>query len=128
MGGVGATISVFVLFGMLWKAGAVIDKHWVKVNEASVIHEQMQTIDEQMKNDIALLGSSFEYDQLDRAIERKRDKINDLNRELSRPGLTEREKTTLKQQIKDYENEVDSLLKKQEYIMYNNPQQQQKRR
>jgi len=117
MGGVGATISVFVLFGMFWKAGAVVNDHWMKTDDAIETHAEMQQVDAEIKNDIALLGKSFEYDQLDRAIERKRDKIRELNKELANPRLTEREKISIKQQITDYESEINGLLKKQEFIM-----------
>jgi hypothetical protein len=106
-------ILIFILalggvLGMGWRAVSNADARYAKEQEARAIHQELKT-------EVATLAATWQSESMERLIESKRDSIRNLNRRL-RMNISEDEKFELREDIKQYENEVKDLQRKQEKL------------
>jgi len=106
---IAATITAcLVLAGMLWNYGAKADARYAK---EAVVSKELTTV----KNDLALLGKSFQADQYDRSISSKQDMIWKIEDRL-RQKISPEERFRLEEIKRQLQTEIDALKEKQKKL------------
>ncbi len=100
-----AILSVLALAGILWSTVSKADARYAK---EQAVAKEVQVI----KQDIALLGKAFQYDQLDRATSNKQDQVFKLNERL-RQRISPDERFKLEEIKRNLELEIERLKIKQ---------------
>lgn len=111
-------LTLAAVTGMFWRWAINADARYAKSVEAEAIHSKIiaetEQRDTELTQDVAALGNAFQYEQFDRAIDRKRDQIREIDRDLSNKKLDDDSRVKLKLLREQLQLEVEKLMKKQE--------------
>lgn len=113
-----AIVAVFAVIGFIWGAvswaATKVDNRYAK-----------EKIVKEMKIELAMLSSAFQYDQLNRAVDGKSDMIIKINLRLSEK-ISDKERAQLEEVKRKLEREIEDLKSDQKKIEERQRQQLQK--
>lgn len=109
-------VALASALGVIWKWASSADARYAKQQEAVAMHTQLHEETEKVSQDLVELGKTFQFNNYELAIERKRDAIRQLDRDIYNPRTSEKEKSRLKSLRQQYQDEIDSLIRKQQRL------------
>jgi hypothetical protein len=105
---VSGIIGFLVLGGMIWGFISNADARYAK---DQVVKSKIADVE----NQVAVLGKAFQYDQLDRAVDRKQDLLIKIELRL-KENISPKERIELETQKRQTEFEIQKLKEKQQKL------------